>query len=327
MRITIRTRGGDGYGWGHIARTRLLASAFQTMAPDVELTIAVEGPPWIRDSLRQFTVVAAGGEAGENWLSGFGVDLTLIDLLDIDQTLIGTIRSRSKKIAVFSDLSEEIPESDLTIQPQSLDNDGISNRLLCGPRFFPMDDRFQKVPRPATVRRDAKNLLVCLGGEAHADMPEKIAAVLDKLKTDWASIRWIVGRNVSDERARSLAAGIDGAEIIRFVDDMPACLIWADCALISGGFIKWEAACCGIPSVITALVDHQDILGLKFSSTGAALYAGRLDFKPSEEISTAVRTLKNDFDKRVAMSLAGQRLIDGQGTRRVAEALRALASS
>ena len=115
--------------------------------------------------------------------------------------------------------------------------------------------------------------------------------------------------------------------MVEFVDDMPARLEWADCALISGGFIKWEAACCGTPAMIVALVDHQDVLGREFEKTGAAGYLGRLEQLAPAAMAVALRELQHDAPTRQRMSEAGRQLVDAEGATRVAAAVLTLAAT
>jgi len=63
---------------------------------------------------------------------------------------------------------------------------------------------------------------------------------------------------------------------------------------------------------------NQHELAVKFSSTMAAEYIGRISELKTENISNAVARLAQDFKRRKQMSLAGKRLVDGLATERLA---------
>jgi spore coat polysaccharide biosynthesis predicted glycosyltransferase SpsG len=328
MRIGFRTRGGDDYGWGHIARTKVLAEALRASAPDVDLVAVVDGPDWVWHSLAESMAVRVPAAAeNADARAEFGrVDVVIVDLLDIDERLMVRLREQARKVVAFSDMGEEIPLADLVIQPQVLDRRVDDPRVLRGPDYFILDRAYRAAPRRVRQAAEAQRLLVCLGGEAHGDAPEHIAEVLSLVAADWQEILWVVGRGLDPARLATLAARVANVRLVEFVDDMPNRLESADCALISGGFVKWEAACCGTPAIVIALVDHQDVLGRQFEKTGAAHYVGRLDRVAPATIAASLAALQRDAVVRRRMSEAGQRLIDADGATRVAAAVLALAA-
>ena len=104
-RIAFRTRGGDDYGWGHIARTKLLAEALRDQAPDIELEAVVEGPEWVRRRLAEAMTVRAFSTCGDMGARAGGsrADVAVIDLLEIDERLMTEMRTQARKLAAFSE--------------------------------------------------------------------------------------------------------------------------------------------------------------------------------------------------------------------------------
>jgi spore coat polysaccharide biosynthesis protein SpsF len=92
-------------------------------------------------------------------------------------------------------------------------------------------------------------------------------------------------------------------------------------AVLSGGVLKYEAAACGLPALLVAVVEHQVDAARRLAVAGAARYLGRLDRLSAFALGTAVARLRRDADSRRRMLTAGRRLVDGRGVQRIADAV------
>lgn len=322
MRIGFKTRGGDNYGFGHIARTQLLIRALRRLDATIELVAAIDGPDWVKTAIRDMNVRV---EADFSDLAP--VDVAVVDMLDPEMSFIQEVRRAARKVVAFSDMEAPVPGADIIIEPQTLGGGRTASRaVLSGPSYFSIAERFLEIDSKARIfPAVARCLLVNLGGEAHADTPGRIASLLETIGGEWDRIAWITGRGCPAELRTMLPKRVPGIQIAEFVDSMPELLSAADVAVVAGGFIKWEAAYCGTPMIVTALVEHQEELGRKFSVTGAARYAGYLNHISIPALAEQIRVLQHDPDQRKAMSERGRRLIDGRGSERVATAILELA--
>jgi spore coat polysaccharide biosynthesis predicted glycosyltransferase SpsG len=250
-------------------------------------------------------------------------------MLEPEPQFVRQVRRAAKRVAVFNDTSISVPDADLVIEPQTLRAEPRgSQSLLSGPAYFSIAENFADIDRGTRRIPDtARHLLVSLGGEAHADAPAQTADLLAAIAPDWDHITWILGRGSPPQTREAFVRRLPSVEILEFVESMPAHLMAADLAVVAGGFIKWEAAYCGTPMIIVALVDHQEELGRQFQATGAAQYAGRLDRLDAQALAGDIGALQHDERKRQAMSENGRQLIDGRGADRVARAVLALAQA
>ena len=103
-------------------------------------------------------------------------------------------------------------------------------------------------------------------------------------------------------------------------DSVRDLMMEADLAISAGGQTLYELACAGCPTVAIRMAANQDAqLGI-FEEAGFLRISGSADHGSIvEAIGTTVRTLLADPQARAAMSVAGQRLIDGYGALRVAQ--------
>jgi spore coat polysaccharide biosynthesis predicted glycosyltransferase SpsG len=167
----------------------------------------------------------------------------------------------------------------------------------------------REVREAAAVRRPTTadcRVLVCLGGGA---WPAAAGPLLAALVS--------AGLGVRATTREPVPAGVEAVD----PDSLPAQFVWADVAVISGGVVKYEAAACGVPTVVTAVVEHQHDVAAAFASTGAAVYAGEIGRAAPAALCDKVTGLLADERRRAAMAAAGRALVDGRGAERAADAL------
>jgi spore coat polysaccharide biosynthesis predicted glycosyltransferase SpsG len=186
-----------------------------------------------------------------------------------------------------------------------------ARRTLTGPRFALLRDA---VRGAAAMGRDplapVRRILVSLGG---SDVDDRARVLLETI-APWGDDGVEVVATLSPER---LPAGVAAAPR----SELPRLLAWADMAVLSGGVLKYEAAACGLPALLVAVVEHQVEVARRFAVTGAARYLGRLDRLSAFAVGTAVARLRRDADSRLRMRTVGRRLVDGRGVQRIADAV------
>jgi spore coat polysaccharide biosynthesis predicted glycosyltransferase SpsG len=97
-------------------------------------------------------------------------------------------------------------------------------------------------------------------------------------------------------------------------------MLKADLAVSAGGQTLYELASVGCPTVAVRIASNQDGQLSVFEEAGFLRIVGHGNLSNIvETICEVVKTLLGDSQTRVAMSAAGQRLIDGQGALRVAQ--------
>jgi spore coat polysaccharide biosynthesis predicted glycosyltransferase SpsG len=155
----------------------------------------------------------------------------------------------------------------------------------------------------------AQTVLVSLGGgrwrERGVALLEAVARELPGL-----TVRATVPPELAPTGVESVDPGL-----------LPAQLAAADVALLSGGVLKYEAAVCGLPALLVALVPHQVEVAAAFAETGAARMLGSLDVLDPGEAAWELAALAADALGRAAMTAAARAAVDGRGVWRVAESL------
>ena len=126
-------------------------------------------------------------------------------------------------------------------------------------------------------------------------------------------------------RAAYAAAGID-AEVLPFIEDMPARLAACDLMVCRAGAITVSELCAaGVPALLVPLVvsttAHQRDNAAWMAGQGAALHLPQAELSP-EKLATALRGL--DRGQLVAMATKARALARPQAAARVADEIEAL---
>jgi spore coat polysaccharide biosynthesis predicted glycosyltransferase SpsG len=96
----------------------------------------------------------------------------------------------------------------------------------------------------------------------------------------------------------------------------------ADLAVSAGGQTLYELAATGCPAIAISVAENQDVPLAALEDAGCVRVAGRMaDGDVLMRLQGLLRALIGDAESRFAMSMAGQRLVDGNGVARVLEAL------
>ena len=201
-------------------------------------------------------------------------------------------------------------------------------RFLLGTRFVLLRREFVPAPPPRTAPAVARHLLVTFGGADPTGMTAKTIDALQFLPEairDRIQVRIVVGAaNRDGARIESAVADPDlgfRAAVERTVADMPAQMAWADLAITSGGSTVWELARAGCPALVveTVPVEHRLVSGL--ARVGLFGHLGPGSGLDPRIMADEIAAKAEDVAWRASMAARGMDLIDGQGARRVVEAL------
>jgi spore coat polysaccharide biosynthesis predicted glycosyltransferase SpsG len=185
-----------------------------------------------------------------------------------------------------------------------------ARQVLAGPMYALVDPDLAKLQvRP--VGTDVDVVLVTTGGADDAGIGAAMAAELAGLLPG-VLVRLAVGPWGSD-------AVPEGVELIRAVDGLGPALAGADVVVTAGGVTLLEALVLARPTVAVVLADNQ-----RPAAEGAAAASAVVLSDPAGAAAAAA-ALTGDAVRRQALAQAARTLVDGQGARRVAETVLALA--
>lgn len=353
MRVAFRADATPYMGSGHIMRCLALADALKTQDCDT-VFVAAAIPRWLESRLAESghavrfieSAPAETHEPSSGWethllpqdqqrrdaertLAAIGglPDWMVTDhyLLDADWERV--IRGTAARLLVLDDLANRAHSCDLLLD-QTLGRSSDDYRpwargevrYLLGPQYALLRPEFAR-ERPAALARHRvptapRNILISLGGTdvGGFTLPAVSAAVLAAPGSD---IHVVIGADAPCmEALRDQAASNLHLHLHVDTNDMAFLMRDADIAIGGSGSTSWERCCLGLPTVMLVLAENQRFLAAQLAAADAAEVASVLQDLPSK-----LGGLVRDERRRVSMTAAAAALVDGQGVRRVIDAM------
>jgi len=269
-------------------------------------------------------------------LEGFKPTWLVIDSYELGKTFETKLRPHTEKIAVIDDLPTREHECNLFIDQNYTDRtvESIGARLnrcdqiLIGPRFALLDTKIREA-RKALSDKGAKNkrIFVFCGGADPKNLTQK---VVDALRGDEFSsivIDVVIGAQNKLFEVDTAATDLANFNFQPASDDYLNMLQRADLAIGAGGTSTWERMCLGVPSIVVSIASNQEPACNKLGAENLISYLGDEHQVSPEKIAEAVRGLVNSRTELESRSERARLLVDGRGSKRVAEAMCAASDS
>lgn len=214
-----------------------------------------------------------------------------------------------------------IPESLMPEYQDSYKNAGLA---LLGAAYAPLRPQFQN--RKITVKERASEVLVTTGGSDAYHFCCRFLQAIPK-KTAF-TFHIVIGKlNTDRELLYSLAKELPFVELHENVTDMAALMERCDLAVSAAGTTLYELCALGIPAVSFAVADNQLPSAKSFACTGVLPFAG--DIRTSYEsvlsnVFTFLTDMSENYQKRKSAQETMHSFIDGNGARRIAEAIKGI---
>ena len=199
----------------------------------------------------------------------------------------------------------------------------LYTRLLLGPRFALLRREFRLFKSwereiPDKIRR----ILVTMGGSDPDNVTLKIVQLLKQIFMESLEIIIVTGpaylyRNQLLQEIESSGSKLD---IVTSPEDMPDLMAGADVAISGGGSTCLELAFMGLPFLVIVLAQNQLLNCAVLQQRGLALNVGS-SVSVDQDVVKKVVALNLDKDQRRKMSHMGRRMVDGNGSERIIEAM------
>jgi UDP-2,4-diacetamido-2,4,6-trideoxy-beta-L-altropyranose hydrolase len=260
-------------------------------------------------------------------------DWLVVDHYALDQRWEEVLAPHYRKLLVIDDLADRPHCCDLLLD-QNLGSEQEHYSLLVpahchvltGPQYALLRPEFAAL-RPYSLRRRQarpalRQLLITMGG---VDQPNATGQVLQALKTCAlpADCRITVVMGLTApwlQNVRELAAQMPWpTEVVVNVNDMARRMADSDLAIGAAGSTSWERCCLGLPALVVVLAENQKPGAQALETTHAArLIETVRDI--AAKLPLAIREL-NDSDCQRLMSLAAGAITDGQGVKKILNAM------
>jgi UDP-2,4-diacetamido-2,4,6-trideoxy-beta-L-altropyranose hydrolase len=342
--LVIRADANTRMGTGHVMRCLALALAWQSCGGSAAFVSQCESDllrQRIEESGMEFIALDRPHPDPSDLQLMSAIIETLVPnwvILDgyhFDSFYQWEIRSKGCRLLVIDDNAHLAEYHADVLLNQNIDAHSLSygcspsTQLLLGTKYALLRPEFL---RWSTWQRGipgtASRVLITLGGSDHHNVTLKAVSALKRIDID-VEIKVIVG--AAYHHARALAKAVKGlpfrSEVIVDAKNMPDLMAWSDIVVTAGGSTSWELAFMGVPSIVVVIADNQHEIAKGLENAGVSLNLGWFSTVSENTLSRALTGLIKDRNRRVAMSNAGRRLVDGKGVRRVVAILHDKAST
>jgi spore coat polysaccharide biosynthesis predicted glycosyltransferase SpsG len=335
LRVLFRAPAGPRRGFGHLVRCRSLARAI-----GVRPLIAIRGGQRARAAARALGCDVIDGPAAAV-IARVAPHVVVVDdpIASNARRWIACARRAGCRVVTVHDLGLGACEGDLVVDgslvkaagarrggpsgPPAGEPKGSPLRteplrtFLRGPRYALLDPAYAS-PLRAMRHPRVPRVLIALGGGPRAALGYAIARAVNR-EMPWVSIRIAGGFAVGSGATRNRIAWT--GPLNGLAGELGAC----DVAVVGGGVSLYEACARGVAAVGVPVVVPQRPTVRGFVAAGAALGDGA-GAPDAERVARDVVALLRQPGMRHALAAQGRKLVDGQGARRVAEAIQQLAA-
>jgi UDP-2,4-diacetamido-2,4,6-trideoxy-beta-L-altropyranose hydrolase len=342
--LLIRADASVVMGTGHIMRMIALAQAWREEGEEV-VFLCAEITPALEERVRtegfsfeKLAVVPGGKEDLEatcSMISRLGgkksAVVVALDGYNFGSDFQRDLKHKGCRLLLVDDYGHaDFYNADLVLnQNISAREDLYSKRapgthLMLGPKFALLRSEFvHNNSRSRTTPKQAATLLVTLGG---ADPDNATEKVIDALLGSGLEVKVVVGGSnphlPSLRRAAAAAAiGSTRVELVVNTLRMPELMKWADMAVAAGGSTSWELAFFGVPTLFMILADNQAANARELERQGFGVCLGENSKLTASQVTKAILRLARAESIRSEFSIRGQKMVDGGGAARVANAM------
>ncbi|MEV0798084.1 spore coat protein [Kribbella sp. NPDC050281] len=339
-RVGIRCDVGPERGVGHVMRCLALAEELRRRQVDVVFACDAHTVPWAAAQIaaRGIAVQPAVWTAAEHvdLFARLELDAVIFDSYDLAGPVYqavratgmpalalvdGEFRGAEAEVLVDQNLAAELDHPELphgTVRLAGLDYVLIRDEIL--------EQRPAAVPTVRPAANAVPKVFAFFGGTDAFGAGPHVVRALAATGVPFQATVVAPGGELAARIAAVQLAQWQRVDVIGPTDRLAAEVCAADLTISASGTSIWELLCLGATAGLVCVVDNQVVGYERAIGTGTAAGIGvlsELERDPGAA-ATVLKRLLTDADERARLAAAGWRLIDGQGRRRVADALLAL---
>lgn len=350
--IFIRTDANKEIATGHVMRCAAVAGqleqngekvCFLVSDADSERLVTSKGfacinlhsdwkTPCTKKELHQMHQILLASRAQTREIPGL-----LLDSYSITGEYTKNLYGMAKRI-VIDDLFEETFCAEMvinyTLYHKLFDYAGryekSRTRLLLGGKYVPLRPVFAGSLRCRTAQPQGPMniLLICGGGDFNNAMGAILAAGVRAPDFMRHSFQVVAGAfNPHKKELAAYRMAYPNIHVHENVEDMAALMAQCDLAVSAASTVLYECCAMQLPTVFFCVAENQRYDRICFTENNMMVYAGDLQAEPDKTVSqivSAVCRLAQEFGTRRQMQRKMAQVVDGQGAKRITEAVLSL---
>ncbi len=341
LRLLIRADVGPRIGTGHLMRCLALGQAWKSIGGQVAFACGTL-PGVLQNRLTKegfalFSIANAacdGTDARETCeiATAFAPDWVVLDGYRFNDAYQSRLRSVEGRLLVVDDFGHGRHEAADAVLNQNAYATHLSyphlkaDRLLLGSKYLLLRTEFSENlldSEDKHIVNSVKRILVTFGGADPENVTLQTLKVLDSFGKSNLVVDVVIGasyQHTEELRVFKKSTTLN-LRLHRNVDRMSSLMSKVDLAISAGGSTCYELARFGIPTAVISIAENQKPIAKSLDEKGVAICCGHyLDFDGSR-LAKTLRQIFGDAEKRRSMSRCAKRLVDGNGSSRIARHL------
>lgn len=285
-KIVLRADGYKKLGMGHIYHC--LTLAYQFIAHDIVFVTNSkykEGLDKIRSTNFPYVTIS-NDEDFFKFLDEYKPDVIVNDCLDTSKEYIKKLKTLSKRVVTIEDLGAGAESADAVINALYADKPYKAN-VYSGEKYVCLRDEFI-LEDPIEISDKVSNVLVIFGGTDPSNLTEKIYRLALDVTSSNKDIKFTFLTALSYDCKLHNIYPTSNIEILSHSKRITKYMKQADLAFTSQGRTVHELACMGIPSIVLAQNEREQL------HTFAHMENGFLNLGLGSQVE--YETIKNTFN-------------------------------
>lgn len=331
MRIAIRADSSPTIGTGHVMRCvtlseELLANGHTVAIFSSEITV-----PWLHNLISELGIemhLVKEASLSIEQFSSFNPEWVVVDSYVISSKEISTLSNAVKTLAIVDSDTRGI-EADLYLdQNYNSENvvwpEHLSNKILAGAKYSLIRDKilFSRRSERWKFNLETPNILCVMGGSDPTGTIIPICKALARLTTDFTAT--IVCAPQWRAEVEMFTSGNPRVKVVEPTPEIGLLYAQADLVVSAAGSSAWEICTLGIPSLLIAVADNQQLPLIQINKAKLSLTLDRLSTDQEsfvQAITESLELLLQDETVREELSRNSLNHFDGEGKKRVVLAL------
>ena len=316
--IIIKTDGGNKMGLGHVYRSLNLAKELKRK--NYKIVFLTKSLILKKIIPEIFTIEKSKNKTKDlqNILNKLNPKIIIIDKLKENLNELKILNKNSRIIAIdYTAKNKKIIRFGINILYQKSGIHGKNS--FSGFNLTILSDSI-RYKKPIKISRKVKTILVIQGGSDTPCNTSKIIDSLNKINED-IQINVIVGTAFEcwKKLHESINNSIHNVKLFHNIKNIGEVMQKNDMAITGGGMTSLELCHLGIPSIIICGASFENETSSLLEKNGFGINLGYKKKLSKEKIAVTVKELMMNYQQRKTMNKIGQRLVDGNGVKRVSD--------
>ncbi len=275
---------------------------------------------------------AQDAEACQSLLAALAPDWLVVDHYALDARWEHEVARVVGRIMVVDDLSDRDHQADILLDQNVLNHEGEDRyrvrvnsecKLLLGPNYALLGQEYTFLAQ-ALPERDGhvSRILIFVGGSDPHHLTEQYLKALSAPEFQQLQVDVVIGKNhPNPDSVAEIVSQRDTTRLYSGLPSLAALMVRADLMLGAGGTTNWERMCLGLNSIVVSVARNQDEINRELADQALIHFLGKAESISVDNIQATVRFVLDNSSYNCTQSKAIRKVVDGCGTKRVAQLL------